>query len=61
MIHVLFDCLQARNVWRYSHLLSKVNSAMQNNNTTAEIIFVLLQDLSKQVEHFATIVRSLWL
>jgi len=46
-VHVMFDWLRARNVWRDSHLLSKVNSVMQNNNTTAEIIFALLQDMSE--------------
>jgi len=44
-IHVPNVSLRARNVWHNSHLLSKVISTMQNNNTAAELIFALLQDL----------------
>jgi len=59
-IHVLFNCLRARNVWHDSHLLSKVNSTLQNNNILAEIIFALLQNMSQvQVEQFAIVVWSL--
>ena len=61
MIHVLFDYYEARNVSRESCLLSKVDLAMQNNNTTTEIIFALLQDLPQDQAHiFCTILWSLW-
>jgi len=35
-IYVLFDFPRAKNVWRDSHLLSRLNFPMQNNNATLE-------------------------
>jgi hypothetical protein len=59
-IHILFDYHKARNVCRESCLLSKVDLAMQNNNTAAEIIFALLQDLPQDQAHiFCMILWSL--
>lgn len=59
--HVLFDCPRARKVWQDSLLLSKVNSVMWCNNTAAEFIFALLQELSHdQAELFASVLWSLW-
>lgn len=59
--HVLFDCPRATKVWQDSLLLSKVNSVMLRNNTAAEFIFALLQELSHdQAELFAPVLWSLW-
>jgi len=59
--HVMYDCPRARKVWQDCLLISKVNSVMLRNNTTAEIIFVLLQERScVQTELFATVLWSLW-
>lgn len=59
--HVLFDCPRARKIWQDCLLLSKVNSVMLDNNTAAELIFALLQELScVQAELFATVLWSLW-
>jgi len=55
-IHVLFGCPRANNI-----LSSKVSLTMQNKNTSAEIIFALLHDMSQiQVEQFVAILLSLW-
>jgi hypothetical protein len=59
--HVLFDCPKARNVWLICSLVDKVNSVMRSNNTVAEIIFALLQELTKEkAEQFAVNLWSLW-
>ena len=60
-IHVLFDCPKARNVWRVSQLQNDVTVAMRNNNTVAEIVFHLIQNLPQiKLENFVTIVWSIW-
>lgn len=60
-IHVFFDCPKARNVWKESHILQDVTRAMQNNNTIAEIVFALLQNLPQnKLEFFVSIVWSIW-
>ena len=60
-IHVLFDCPKAGNMWRVSHLQNDVTAAMRNNNTVAEIVFHLIQNLPQlKLENFVTIVWSIW-
>jgi hypothetical protein len=46
-IHALFDCPRARNVWCEGNMWQEVNTALQQHNTVAEIVFALLQDLSQ--------------
>jgi len=58
---MLFDCPKAGNVWLSCSLVDKVNSVMHNNNTVAEIIFALLQELPKEkAEQVAKNLWSLW-
>lgn len=60
-LHVLFDCQRARSVWRDSHLSNDIYVAMQTNNTSADIVFALLQNLPHtKIQLFVTLVWSLW-
>jgi hypothetical protein len=60
-LHVMFDCQRARSVWRDSHLSNDIYAAMQTNNTAADIVFALLQNLPHtKIQLFVTVVWSLW-
>jgi len=51
---VLFECSKARNAWLNCSLIDKVTSVMLKNNTTAEITYVLLRELTREkAEPFA--------
>lgn len=60
-IHVLFDCPKARSVWWGNNLFQDIYVVMQTNNTVADIVFALLQNLPQaKIQLFVTIVWSLW-
>jgi len=56
--HVLYDCPKARGVWQNNSMLDKVNLAMRNNITVAEITFALTQEMSNEKAGQATML--LW-
>ncbi|GAU37566.1 hypothetical protein TSUD_153990 [Trifolium subterraneum] len=59
--HIFFKCPSSRNVWSMTGFFHVVSNAINNNNNAQDIIFHILQQLSKDDSTvFACILWSIW-